>query len=127
MSRRPSPSRDRRLTITARPLVAHAYLRASHKPQSRKLSLEELVGRRTLRLLLDLVGLEPGDFLVQQHDALVELLNREQRQILPDLVRDLFLRPVVVIRRGHRGPPHCSLPGSISQLIWWCQPTSRPP
>src|SRR3954451_9771317 len=104
MSRRPSPSRARRLTITARPLVAQAHLRAPRKTQSRKLSLEELVGGRTLRLLLHLVRLEPGDFLVQQRDALVELLNREQGQVLHDLVHEIFLRPVVVIRRGHRGP-----------------------
>src|SRR3954451_17813860 len=103
MSRRPSPSRARRPTITARPSVARAHVRGWRKTQSRKLSLEELVGGRALRLLRDLVGLEPGDFLLQQRDALVELLNREQCQILPDLVRDLFLRPVVVIHRGHRG------------------------
>src|SRR3954469_13833177 len=110
MSRRPSPSRARRPTITARPSVARAPLRGWRKTQSRKLSLEELVGGRALRLLRDLVGLEPGDFLLQQGNALVELLNRERRQILPDLVHELFLRPVVVICRVHRRSPPCSLP-----------------
>jgi hypothetical protein len=39
--------------------------RASGRTQSSKLSLEELVGGRALRLLLDLVGLKPRDFFLQ--------------------------------------------------------------
>src|SRR5207342_2344082 len=66
--------------------------------------LEELVRGRTLRLLLCLVGLEPCDLLAQQCDALVELLDREQGQILPDLVRDFLLRPVVFVDHWHGAP-----------------------
>src|SRR5947208_17188557 len=67
----------------------------------RQLSLEKLIRGRALRLLLRLVGFEPRDLLVEQRDALVEFLDRQQRQVLPDLVRDLLLRPVVLIDRWH--------------------------
>src|SRR3954451_23056535 len=45
--------------------------------------------------------LEPLDLAVEQRDALGELLDREQIEVLPDLVGDLLARLVVVVC-GHR-------------------------
>src|SRR3954454_14537630 len=66
-----------------------------------RLSLEELVRRRARRLLPDLVGLEPGDLLPEQIDALVEFTHRQQPKLLPDLMGDLFLWALVVLDRCH--------------------------
>src|SRR5689334_15709226 len=74
---------------------------ASLCPPSMLLPLEELVCRRALRLLLDLVGLEARNLFLQERDALVELLDREQSQILPDLVNELLLRALLVIECRH--------------------------
>jgi hypothetical protein len=49
---------------------------------------------------------QPRDFLLEKRDALLKLLDREQREILADLVHDLFLRAVVFIHCRHRSPPH---------------------
>src|SRR5436189_4406134 len=62
---------------------AFGPLRAQEARIAFSSSLEELIGGRTLRLLLRLVGFEPRDFLIEQRDALVELLDRQQGQILP--------------------------------------------
>src|SRR6201995_756257 len=39
---------------------------------------------------------QPLRFGIEQRDTLVELLERKQRKVLPDLVGDLLARPVVV-------------------------------
>src|SRR5215470_10247913 len=45
--------------------------------------------------------LEPGDFVLEQSDALTQFLDRKQGEVLADLVRELSLRPLVVVDRGH--------------------------
>ena len=48
------------------------------------------------------IRLQPRDLLFEEFDPLLQLPHREQRQILPDLVGDLFLRTVVVVEGWHR-------------------------
>src|SRR5262249_61203068 len=69
------------------------------------LLLEELVGHAARALLAGDRCLEPSDLLGEKGDAFLKLLDREQCEILPDLVHDLFLRAVVVIHYRHRSPP----------------------
>src|SRR5215475_2491325 len=82
--------------LPCRPL-AHAVIpakrRASHWPT---LALEEIVGRVLGRTLLGGGLLQARDLAGQKRDAFVQLLDREQRQVLADLVGDLLARPVVV-------------------------------
>src|SRR5882757_3883189 len=64
-------------------------------------SLLEKTGSRILgRALLRHCLLQPLDLRIQQRDALGEFLDRQQIQILPDLVGDL-LPWLVVILGGH--------------------------
>src|SRR5882757_9621319 len=64
------------------------------------LRFEKAVSRVLGRALLGHRHLQPLDFRVHQRDALGEFLDRQQRQVLPDLMGDLFPRLVVVLN-GH--------------------------
>jgi hypothetical protein len=44
---------------------------------------------------------QSGDFFLEQANPFAELSDRQQRQILPDLVRDLLLWQFVGIDSGH--------------------------
>ena len=67
------------------------------------LFLEELIGGLARSLFAGLVGLKTRDLTLQQGNTLVELADRKQGQILPDLVRDLLLRTVILVDRRHGG------------------------
>src|SRR4051812_1971633 len=82
-------------------------------PHPLPLPLEELVRGRALRLLFHLVGLEPRDLVLEERDAVVQFLNREQSQVLPDLVHELFLRAFLVVECRHGGENTPS-PGRLS-------------
>src|ERR1700761_5515691 len=69
---------------------------------------------RVLRCALFLCGFfQPRDLRGEKCHAFAQLLDREQRQVLSDLVRDLLLRPVVFFD-GHAAPPLIS---SASGLV----------
>src|SRR5690242_11690186 len=67
--------------------------------------LEKQIRSRFRRLLAVDVGLQPRDLFLEKSDPFVELADRQQRQLLADLVRDLFPGPVVIIERWHGRPP----------------------
>jgi hypothetical protein len=60
-------------------------------------------------------GLKPRDFFFQERDALAQLRHREQAQILPDLMGDLLLGPVVVVDPWHRRSPAFRAPSDHNQ------------
>src|SRR5260370_37507585 len=62
--------------------------------------LEKAVGGVLRSALFGHGRLQPLDFRSHQRDALGEFLDRQQRQVLPDLVGD-FLPGFVVILDGH--------------------------
>src|SRR5262249_37230099 len=62
-------------------------------------AFEELVGGAARRLLLRARRFEPFDFAREQCDALAELFDRQQREILADLVDEFLFRPVLVLVR----------------------------
>jgi hypothetical protein len=66
-------------------------------PRGAPLPLEKLIGgvARSLRLIHR--GFQTGDFLLEQGNALGQVLAGQQIKILPDLVRDFFLRLVVFV------------------------------
>src|SRR5579872_5692948 len=67
--------------------------------------LEEQIGGGLRGLLAFDVGFEPRDLVLEHRNPRVELADREQRQVLTDLVGDFLLWPVVVVGRSHHGPP----------------------
>src|SRR6266480_2906835 len=67
-------------------------------PGGTRLALEELVGRVPRRALGRHRRLQPRDLGLERRDAFGELLDRKQREILPDLVDGFFLREFVVDR-----------------------------
>src|SRR5262245_20429513 len=68
------------------------------------LRLEKAVRRILRRALLGGGGFEPLDLGLQERYALGQFFDREQRQILANLVADLPSRAVVVLDR-HRASP----------------------
>src|ERR1051326_2206502 len=86
----------------------------SINPPKRPSAFEELVGGGPRRTLGCDRSLEPGDLRLERGDALRELLDREQREVLPDLVDRLFLRELVVDDHadlaGDGAPRGCHLP-----------------
>jgi hypothetical protein len=50
--------------------------------------------------------LQSRDLLLENRDALLKLLDGQKREILADLVHDLFLRAVIFVHCRHRSPPH---------------------
>src|SRR5215471_17827236 len=70
-------------------------------PKTGGLFLEELIGDIARRLLARDRSFKPGDLFLHQGDAFLQLLDRQERELLPDLVHDLLLRAVVVIVLGH--------------------------
>src|SRR5262245_24334479 len=64
-------------------------------------SLEKLIGCGARCALLCHVGFDALDLVTEELHSRTELFDREQCQILPDLMRDLFLGFVVVINRRH--------------------------
>ena len=64
-------------------------------------AFEELICDAARRLLLRARGFEPFDFAREQRDALSELFDRQQREILPDLVDKFLFRLVLVLVRSH--------------------------
>src|ERR1700730_11893541 len=69
------------------------------------LLLEEMGGNVARGLFPGDVCVQPSDLLFQQRNALLQLLDREEREILTDLVRDLFLRAIVFVHCRHCSPP----------------------
>src|ERR1043166_1846574 len=67
--------------------------------------LEEQVGCSLRGGLAFDVCLEPRDLVFEQRDPFVEFADREQRQVLADLVDDFFLRAVFIVSRRHHGSP----------------------
>src|SRR3984893_6514069 len=61
--------------------------------------LEKAVGGGFRGALLGHGHLQPLDFIRHQCEALGSFLNRQQRQVLPDLVGDFLSRLVVVLDR----------------------------
>jgi hypothetical protein len=78
---------------------------AALKHRRSRSSLEKLISGSTRRALLLHISLEPVDFLVQQLNAQTKLFNGEQREILPNIVHDFFLRFVVLVNRRHFNLP----------------------
>src|SRR5215468_6856437 len=74
------------------------------------LFLEELIGDFTRCTLLSAGSVQPGDLVLQRFDPLRQFLNRQQREILSDLVDDFFLDRQVLIhcRNPYRGEPRLS-------------------
>src|SRR5689334_16225406 len=64
-------------------------------------SLEKLIGCGARRALLRHVGFESLDLITEELHSRSEFFDREQGQILPDLVRDFFLRFVIFVGRRH--------------------------
>jgi hypothetical protein len=60
-----------------------------------------LIGGGAGRALFRHIGLEPRDLLIEERDAGGKLLDREQGQVLADLVSDLLLRPIILVHRRH--------------------------
>src|ERR1043166_10052160 len=68
--------------------------------------LAEQVGRSLRGGVAFDVAFEPRDLVFEQRDPFIEFADREQRQVLADLVDDFFLRTVVIVcRKDYRGPP----------------------
>src|ERR1035437_7948294 len=81
----------------------------------RRLSRREKAGGGVLGgALLRHRHLQPLDFRSHQRDALGKFLDRQQRQILPDLVGD-FLPRLVVVLDGHVFYPVLNYPGGGCQ------------
>jgi hypothetical protein len=70
--------------------------------------LEKLIGRRLRDVLGRHVGFKPSNFIVEQGDTLGQFANREQCEVLPDLVNDLLFRPVVFVDGCHGLAPEQS-------------------
>src|SRR5271165_4263843 len=64
-------------------------------------AFEELICGAARRLFLCARRFEPFDFACEQRDALVELFDRQQREVLPDLMDKFLFRPVLVFLRRH--------------------------
>jgi len=64
-------------------------------------SLEKLIGCSARCVLLRHVGFDTLDLVTEELHSRSKLFEREQSQILPDLVRDFFLRFIVIVDRGH--------------------------
>jgi hypothetical protein len=64
-------------------------------------AFEELVSGAARRLLLRARRFESFDFAREQCDTLAELLYRQQREILPNLVDKFLFRPFLVLVRRH--------------------------
>src|SRR5262249_20432651 len=71
---------------------------------------------------LHLVGFEPRDLVAQQRDPLIEFLDRQQRQVLPDLVDELLLRAVFVVECRHREKSSAQAAGCHMRLRRLCSP-----
>src|SRR6185312_4869809 len=69
------------------------------KRQGKNLRLEKTVGRILGRALLGDGLLQPLDLRSHQRDTLRQLLDRQQRQVLADLVADFLPRLVVIFDR----------------------------
>src|SRR5258708_32380191 len=67
--------------------------------RAKSLRLEKTVRRLLGGPLLGHGGLQPFDLRRHQRDAFGEFLDRQQRQVLPDLVADFLPRFVVVLAR----------------------------
>src|SRR5262249_26556082 len=65
------------------------------------LSLEKRIRGSARGLLGGDRGFQARDLLLEEGDALAQLLDREQRQVLANLVNDLLLGPVVVFAQRH--------------------------
>jgi hypothetical protein len=92
--------------------VALARLQHQRGGATRKLTakptrsfLEELVGDVARTLFAGNVRLQSRDLLLENRDALLKLLDGQKREILADLVHDLFLRAVLFVHCRHRSPP----------------------
>src|SRR5476649_2720820 len=86
---------------------------------------EKLIGGGTLGTLLRHVGLQPADLVPHKLHALAKLLDRLQAQVLPDLVRDLFLWPVVVVDSCHGSPPRPGIYRRAGGLSLWRGPLTH--
>ena len=75
----------------------------------RRLRLEKTVRRILGRALPGHRLLQPFDLGIHQRDAFGQFLDRQQRQILSDLVGD-FLPGLVVILDGQAFPPCLAIP-----------------
>src|SRR6185437_17090225 len=82
-----------------------------------ELGFEKRVCRILRGALLRRRFLQPRDLGSEKRDAFVELLDRKQREVLPDLVRNLLLRPVILVHR-HLGPPCLSASGPVASPSW---------
>src|SRR5690348_3840843 len=86
-------------------------MKVDHEPsQFEKASAlaEKRVGRAARLVLGGAFGLEPADFLLQLRDALGQLVDRQERKVLADLVDPLFPRRLVV-EDAHQAPPSALL------------------
>src|ERR1700686_454422 len=81
---------------------------AKLRPWAPPLLLEKPVGHIARGQFPGDGRVEASDLLFHQRDPLLQLLDREQREILADLVRDLFLRAIVFVYCRHRSPPSTS-------------------
>src|SRR5439155_7345581 len=72
---------------------------ARGKNLSHLLGLENAVGGIPGGALFGHGRLQPLDFRSHQRDALGKFLDRQQRQVLPDLMGDFLSRSVVVLNR----------------------------
>ena len=63
--------------------------------------LEKLVSGRFRGAFASHVRFQPGDLVFQQRNTFGQFVDRKYRQILPDLMGNLLLWPVVIIDRWH--------------------------
>jgi hypothetical protein len=77
---------------------------ASTSPRAASL-LEKKIGCRFRRTLAHHIGFEAGDLLLEKRHALSEFADRQQSQVLANLVGDLFLRPVFIVDGWHGWTP----------------------